>query len=470
MRQSIVDDCRGAAFVLFAMVMPIILTGALFLLGLSGFAAARADLQVASHAATNAVLADLNAALQISATPDAIVTDFDKKTRAQTIVNSLLQSRHDLKNITTEVSTTSTTLSVTITADIASITGDIYWLPYISSTATSTVSWSRASQMQIVIAVDGGTTLSKPGVAKRLAAIKPAIVQTVNEFSSLPQYPDVAMSVVPFAAQVAIDPAIISATTMSTSGTFYAALLQRFAQASDAISNSFITRAEAAAKACYNDPIIPPGVDGTAFGGTSKPVKKPCVSSALQEIRQIGKISRPKVNGVAPAEDPTSPEKRHRDNIISTIRALSPVGCRNLALGVAWSLAQLPVDSNPKVIFLIVNGNSTQNSKGRTDECASGSSVKAPQAALDREFLAACDVARDPEKNASRRVDLVILQLVDGNETLLRSCAGNNDNYFNAMNDAAISNVFKSARTRLLEVAAEQNDLEADEGRLWQQD
>ena len=98
MRQSIVDDCRGAAFVLFAMVMPIILTGALFLLGLSGFAAARADLQVASHAATNAVLADLNAALQISATPDAIVTDFDKKTRAQTIVNSLLQSRHDLKN------------------------------------------------------------------------------------------------------------------------------------------------------------------------------------------------------------------------------------------------------------------------------------------------------------------------------------------------------------------------------------
>lgn len=220
-----------------------------------------------------------------------------------------------------------------------------------------------------------------------------------------------------------------------------------------------IPRANANVTACFNDPIVPSRSDGSAFGGTSNPLPIAC-ESRLQSIRAIGKISRPVFNGFPLSEGSGSAEKRQRDDIRSAINSITPAGCRNLSVGVTWALDQLPQDYNPKIIFLIANGHNSRGSKGRTSECASGGSGSAAaRSQIDDEFVAACRLVRDPDRNNGRRLDLIVLQAVDGNPVALRSCASTTDgvvNFFGASNVSAFQAVFEVARMRLVHVAQKQ--------------
>lgn len=204
MREPFRKNCRGAVLALFALIVPIVLTGTLGILGFSGQSAARADLQAASNAAVNAVLADLNAALQVSATPDAIVSDVDKQSRAEAVVNSLLAGRKDVSEIITSVETTPTTISVTITAQIESLAGDVFGKPFFRSSATSSISWMRSDQLQIALAIDAGSSTSNSLAANiRMFAIRLGATLALDWLSVLPNYPDIAMALVPFTAQIA---------------------------------------------------------------------------------------------------------------------------------------------------------------------------------------------------------------------------------------------------------------------------
>lgn len=462
MAKPFTGDRRGAVFVIFALLLPVVLTGILGLLSLSGFASARADLQAASNAAANAVLADLNATLQISATPDAIVTDVNKQQRAEAIVQSLLGSRSDLRALSTLVTTDSETITVTVAAEITNVTADVFWVPYIPASAKTTVSWSRADQLQIALAIDSGTSVtSSPLVQIRMPLLKLGLVAAINFLSVMPSYPDVAISVVPFTAQVATDPALVLAQDSGASWTFDDALNAQFADSADWLLNWIVTPAHAGVTACFNEPIVPKNVDGSAFGGVSRPLQNSCETS-LQPIRSLARISKPRLNGqIVATESINSPAKQARDAMINTINAVSPAGCRNLAMGVTWSLAQLPTDQNPKVIFLVANGQNSKGPKGRTSDCPGGGGLppRSVAAQLDQDFVSACELVRDPMRNNGRRLDLLVLQAVDGNPVALKSCASTTDkvtNYFSTSSVSALVTLIDSARDRLVKIAQRQ--------------
>lgn len=460
MREPFRKNRRGAVLALFALIAPVILVGTLGILGFSGQSAARADLQAASNAAVNAVLADLNAALQVSATPDAIIPDIDKQTRAEAVVNSLLGGRRDLSRIVTSVQTNPTTISVTVTAQIESLAGDLFGSPFFEGSATSSVSWMRADQLQIALAIDAGGAASNSLAANiRMFAIRLGATLALDWLSVLPNYPDVAMALVPFTAQIATNPLQVGENSKRPHDSFFRALEYQFTDARDEVLDWIIPRANANVMACFSDPIVPSGSDGSAFGGTSNPLPNSC-ETRLQAIRAIGKISRPIVNGVPASEHPGAIEKRQRDDIRSAINSIAPAGCRNLSVGVTWALDQLPNDYNPKVIFLVSNGHNSRGSKGRTSECAvGGAPVGASRNQIDEEFVAACRLVRDPERNNGRRLDLIVLQAVDGNPIALRSCATSTDgivNFFGVSSVAALQAVFEGARTRLVQIAQKQ--------------
>lgn len=458
-------DRRGAVLVIFSMVLPLILTGIVGLLNLSGIASARAELQSASQAAANAILADLDAALAVSATPDALVTNVDKQARADMIVKSLLQNRQDLSSIATEVTTTDTTISVKVSAQIRSLAENVLWLPFSSSSATTTVTWMRSDQVQIALAIDAGTSTQNPiEVNLRMVAIKLGTNLALNVLSVIPNYPDIAVALVPFTAQVSANPTIIASLNATDGDPFFAHLQQRFALSLDDAVAWVVPRAHAAVSQCYGDPIVPLGSNGLAFGGVANPLPRTCETS-IQSIRSLARISRPRVNGKPVAVEPAnSPAKIARDDLLKAINAIAPSGCRNLSMGVTWSLAQLPKDNNPKIIFLIANGQNSRGTKGRTSECAgSGSTQKSIAEQLDNEFIEACKLVRDSKQNAGRRLDLVVLQAVVGNPVTLKSCASTTDgeiNYFPASSISALAAVFENARTRILKAAILQKKIE----------
>lgn len=461
MAMPFIGDRRGAVFVIFSLLLPVVLTSVLGLMSFSGFSSARADLQAASNAAANAVLADLNSALQVSATPDALVTDIDKKKRADIVVQSLLGSRSDLSSISTEVSTNADLITVTVSAEIENVTTGLFFAPFISASAKTTIVWSRADQLQIALAIDSGTSsLNQAPVQIRMPLIKLGLTTAITALSILPNYPDVALSVVPFTAQVATDPTRVAALETNSHDDFYDLLKDQFADVDDTLASWLVPAAYAGVTACYNAPLVPQGVDGSAFGGESRPMQNAC-ETQIQRIRSLAKISRPLVNGKPVLSEPVnSPLKLARDDMINAINAISPAGCRNLAMGVTWSLAQLPNDNNPKVIFLIANGQNSRSAKGRTSECAgSGSPSNSVRAQLDKDFVASCEMVRDPMRNKGRQVDLLVLQAVDGNPVALKSCASSTDgvvNYFSTSTLSALTALFDTARSRLVQVAQRQ--------------
>lgn len=464
-------DRRGTVFVIFALLLPILLTGVLGLISLSGYAAVRADLQGASNAAANAVLADLNAALQISATPDALVTDLNKQSRAELVVKSLLGSRSDLKSLTTQVTTDIETITVTVSAVVDETTAGFLWTSSVPISAKTTISWNKADQLQIAIAIDSGSSTNKaPLVQIRMPTVlNAATKEIVNILSALPNHPDVALSLVPFTEQVSTDPTRVTEFDSGPRGRFYSSLQARFSLAGQAVAEALVPSARANITVCYNDPIIPSGTNGSAFGGKNQPMPSTCKTS-VQPIQPLAKISKPLVNGKPVLSEATnSPVKTARDDMLKAIDKITPAGCRNLSMGVTWSLAELPTDNNPKIIFLIARGDNSRGASGRTSECpGSGSTTTSSSEQLDGEFIEACKLVRDPKQNGGRRLDLVVLRILAGNPATLQSCAsftGGEINYFSVSTVSNLGKVFEDARTRLLQAAAEQiaaaNDDEA---------
>jgi Flp pilus assembly protein TadG len=458
---SLARDRRGTVFVLFSLLLPVAVAGFLGLVSLFNVSTGRADLQAASDAAANAILSDLNSALALSAIPDALVADVDKQARANSVVQSILGGRSDVSNINTIVVTTPDSITVTVSARFQNVTGDLLSLPYFINSATTTVSWARADQLQIAIAIDSGSTpRNAPSVLMRMSILKPILAAAIDILSAVPNYPDIAVSVVPFTAQIVTDPAAVVAELPVGSDNFTSKLQRQFAQAANDVTDWFISPARAGVTACYSDPIVTSGADGSAFGGTSRPLPTSC-SSSLPRVRSMTKISRPYVKGQPSSSEPVnSPAKLARDDIKAAINSISPAGCRNLTMGTTWSLAQLPKDTNPKIIFMIVNGNNSQSSRARTADCA-GSSVSpiSTQAQLDAEFVAACDLVRDPTRNNARRLDLIVLQAVDGNPTALKACASTTDgaaNYFSATQNAALPSILQQLNTKLFQIATKQ--------------
>jgi hypothetical protein len=364
--------------------------------------------------------------------------------------------------LSTLVATDSETITVTVAAEIANTTADLFWLPFIPASAKTTVSWSRADQLQIALAIDSGTSVtSSPLVQIRMPLLKLGLIAAVDVLSVIPSYPDVAVSVVPFTSQVSTDPTLVTALGSDAEFDFGEALHAQFASAGDWLLDWIATPAHAGVTACYNNPIVPKGVDGSAFGGVSRPLQNSCETS-LQPVRSLARISRPRVSGqIVLAESVNSRAKQARDAIKDTINSISPAGCRNLAMGVTWSLAQLPKDQNPKVIFLVANGQNSRGPRGRTPDCAGsgGSASRSIATQLDQDFISACELVRDPMRNNGRRLDLLVLQAVDGNPVALKSCASTTDkvvNYFSTSSISALLNLIDTARVRLEQVAKRQ--------------
>jgi Flp pilus assembly pilin Flp/Mg-chelatase subunit ChlD len=133
----------------------------------------------------------------------------------------------------------------------------------------------------------------------------------------------------------------------------------------------------------------------------------------------------------------------------ATIASMQPSGCTNVTIGAAWGLAALS-SSDPlsgaaplgdpdvqKIMVILTDGLNTQNRL--VNACSGGGSAFAIDARTSR----ACDSILGAATPATR-IRTYAIRVIEGNETLLRNCAGNGGSYYNVQNPNDLDAVFQS--------------------------
>ncbi|NNM73641.1 vWA domain-containing protein [Enterovirga aerilata] len=156
-----------------------------------------------------------------------------------------------------------------------------------------------------------------------------------------------------------------------------------------------------------------------------------------------------------PAIRPLTSLKSYSDytQLNGVIDGMQPRGNTNIALGAIWGLATLS-RSEPftegaasgtkgvkKYMIVLTDGDNTEshidgksyNSLAEKNEAK----ARAMVAVMDKTTLAACQAAKDA------KVEVFTVKLLDGNETMLKSCASNSGNYFDVQNSGQLSKVFE---------------------------
>ena len=124
------------------------------------------------------------------------------------------------------------------------------------------------------------------------------------------------------------------------------------------------------------------------------------------------------------------------------IDGLSPNGNTNVTIGLAWAFhmltaagpmntAQVPSQDLDKVIILLTDGDNTQNRWTTI------------QADIDARTKKACDTVK------AANIKLYTVRVIDGNASLLQSCASKTSMYFNVQNATELNSVFATIAQEL---------------------
>jgi Mg-chelatase subunit ChlD len=134
-----------------------------------------------------------------------------------------------------------------------------------------------------------------------------------------------------------------------------------------------------------------------------------------------------------------------------TIASMQPSGCTNVTIGAAWGLATLsPADPMggaaamgdadvQKIMVILTDGLNTQNRFVNSSGCSGSGSA----AAIDARTRIACDNVL-AAGTADARIRTYAIRVIEGNESLLRGCAGNGGAYYNVQDPDDLAAVFQS--------------------------
>ena len=493
-------NSRGSVLVAFALAAPMLIGAVGWMVDFSQAISARSGMQSAVDAAAQAVLADLQTASQKSLTPDSIVTDINKQSRAQSVVTASMADYSGLGSPTVIVTTTASTFTVASSATITTPVMAALGLSGYPLSAQSTVAWNYSDQLQIALALDSSNPSATTVAFVKLGvlALVPTYYFSSGIVGSTPNItmPNVAFSLVPFNSQVRADIAMADSGDAAGHGgtqTLVAGLTLDPEAAGARTSIGFrnildqlLPGPAMAAPPRVQLPetsLMEPAATATAMCyqdvATSVPTKLgdlPLIGSKVSVPCEYQAHSAALPMTALPKYDPSKGWSGFLSGLASSFSILKGVnsvqsgGCLNMTVGLASAFAQLPKDKNPKTIVLLPSGHNSRNGAVTTPECgvngatggATGKLIAANdannatgnEAGLDARAQAACAILSDPTKNGGLKVNILTIRLVNGRINLLKACASPTASggtggvgFLNATTSTAISSNISSVAT-----------------------
>ena len=137
------------------------------------------------------------------------------------------------------------------------------------------------------------------------------------------------------------------------------------------------------------------------------------------------------------------------NKIDTAVNALSPSGNTNIAVGVQWGMEALTgdyplqgknADRKTKAIMIVLtDGDNTQDRWYTSSDSA----------AIDDRTTIACTNAKAMTNTDGTDLEIFTVRVIDGNESLLKSCATNDDHYFSVTNASQLTAVFQAIAERV---------------------
>jgi Flp pilus assembly protein TadG len=157
---------------------------------------------------------------------------------------------------------------------------------------------------------------------------------------------------------------------------------------------------------------------------------------------------------------PIRPLTTNFNDLRQTVADMKPRGCTNITLGATWGLTALmpggPLNNTAsafktanvdKIMVLLTDGNNTDSRQIHNPyfpyDCPEGTSA-APK--IDQRTGLSCDTVK------SYGVKVYTVRVIDGNQSLLKSCAGNGGVYQEVKDAAELQKVFDTIRDSILSV------------------
>ncbi|WAP67820.1 vWA domain-containing protein [Jiella pelagia] len=154
----------------------------------------------------------------------------------------------------------------------------------------------------------------------------------------------------------------------------------------------------------------------------------------------------PKANCAKPTLLPVHPLTTNLATLKTKVDALQPSGNTNITIGVQWGmeafsatypLAGVNTDKRAqKIMIVLTDGDNTQNRWNGWDKAS----------LIDARTKTACENTRAMD------VEVFTIRLMQGNETLLKGCATDDDHYFAVTNASQLTNTFKEIAERVLRI------------------
>ncbi|MGD9846357.1 MAG: pilus assembly protein TadG-related protein, partial [Variibacter sp.] len=260
---------------------------------------------------------------------------------------------------------------------------------------SSEVGWGT-NKIELALVLDNTGSMATSG---KMPALKKAATDLLNALEKAsPDKDAIKISIVPFDTQVNVGTSYRDAKWI-----IYDADLDRYAQTT-----------RAAWTGCLTDRNMPADTQGD--GSALYPAAK-CGTGSLATI---------------------APLTTKFDSLRKTIAAMAPSGNTNLTIGLAWGLTTLtpnaPIGGDAaafgtkqlqKIMILLTDGDNTQNR------------YTSNPSSIDARARKACDEVK------GKNVKLYTIRVIEGNRSLLQSCATSGDTYKEVANADELGPVFK---------------------------
>lgn len=396
------------------------MTFGLALLPLAGMVGAALDYSRAGLEQTRLQRATDAIALSLSSEP-ATTTASGLQARADKLLSTLYGAPNSIAISSFTATRTGQSIRVAVSATNRNSLMQIVGVPSTAVGATSLSAWGQ-SRIELALVLDNtGSMNDLIGGQRKIDALKASALRMVSDLRAIARDPDtIKVSVVPFDTEVRLD-----AASYRDKDWF------RWAQPTDrALWTGYV----------YDRYAGYATTDAAPVNGTT--------NSLFPAPRDTGYRSDPqlipyRVTSDLPTMRPLTSlyDASTVADINAVIGAMQPRGNTNIALGLMWGTATL-TSSEPfaeaapvgaplvhKYLMLLTDGNNTMSHVN--------GALNVDTAAIDASTATACALAK------SNAVEVFTIRLLDGDTSLLRSCATDADHYFDVQNAPQLTNAFR---------------------------
>jgi uncharacterized protein YegL len=271
--------------------------------------------------------------------------------------------------------------------------------------------WS-SKRLRVALALDNTGSMEKLG---KMDALKTATNNLIDKLKAQSTTPgDIFVSIVPFNKDVNIGTSRASVVSFTKTG-----------RVCDWVWTN--QRRNQGYYNCYDDRLWPQNKAQSNWAG--------CVSDRDQSL-DISVSAPTATSSYYPAEDyascgrPLTPLTNNWDTLTAAVKAMTPIGATNQTIGLVWAWQSLkstaPLNAPAKeanfdyqdVIILLSDGENTMN-RFSGDGTTHSTDV-------DKRMSSVCTAAK------ADNIIIYTVLVIEGTESVLKSCASSADNYFNA--------------------------------------